>query len=175
MISNPLMHDIMKSILKNNANGCFNILREYYGPAYVARSKLFGLDRKIIKSRDEVPLIPTKWSGLPEDAVSYIDVIWELNSSHHIFHEIKSGNFDINDIYEKYRKRELTRKWENHKPIMLADKPLFIWGWKQFIENQNPRSPDLEMRIKYGHLKLFSIELLSPYIKHHLEEILLNL
>lgn len=123
------------------------------------KSSLLKNEKWILESRDQEYLTPTKFRPL-----SKIDVVWFFR--HHdprysdvhkyrIIHEIKTGRYDIDEIFNKYYSGMETQIW--------------IWGWHKFNAVATPTDPKCVAKVKQGLVKTADIEFLVPMICPYLK------
>lgn len=109
MISNPILHDIIKSELTHNAKTVFEICKSI-DP--IKTSNLFKKDYWSFKEARQEQLNRRYYQA---------DCVWYFEGKEHdnyfIVHEVKTGNYSVIDIYNKYKTGMSGQIW--------------VWGWKQ--------------------------------------------
>ena len=141
MISNPILHDIIKSEIDHNYVDIKRICENEILP--VKTSRLFKGDYwTLINSRQEQ--LNKKW--YQADAVWFFE--GKNGDAYYIIHEIKTGGYDINEVYKKYYNGMNSQIW--------------IWAWRQkHLENGLGN-------INKRKIKLLNIEYLIPIVKQDL-------
>ena len=124
-------------------------------------------DWKIVRVHQEYRLYSRKTKERKK-----ADVVWEMalakaELSHriHIVHEVKTGHFDINEVFYDYA------DFRTYKSDVAGGAYLWVWGWEKVIKKQTP-SKSVENRIRYGgRIRLVPLDLIFPIVKVRLEEI----
>jgi len=144
MISNPILHDIIKSELNHNSNAIYNLCKEI--PA-IKNSNLFKKDYWQLKeTRQEEP----NQRYYKADCVWYFD--GKKNDNYYIVNEVKTGKYELSEVYKKYRTGMSGQIW--------------VWGWKQ-INDTKVLGETYQRKIK-----LIDIEYLKPILIKDLTTIL---
>jgi hypothetical protein len=147
MISNPILHDIIKSELTYNRAAIFNLCKEIPN---LKDSNLFKKDYwTLMESRQEEP----NHRYYKADCVWYFD--GKKQDNYYIVNEVKTGSYSILDIYKKYRTGNSGQIW--------------VWGWKE-INDTKILAANYPRKIK-----LIDIEYLKPLLITDLKLILAGL
>jgi len=147
MISNPILHDIIKSELDYNAKAIFELCKT--APS-VKNSNLFKKDYWTFKESRQEQLNCRYHQA---DCVWYFD--GKKNDNYYIVHEVKTGRYSISDIYSKYRTGNSGQIW--------------IWGWKEINDTKVLAGTDARK------IKRIDIELLKPLLAGELSWMLKRL
>jgi hypothetical protein len=147
MISDPILHDIIKSELTHKSEVVFNLCKSI--PS-LKNSNLFKKDYWQFKEARQEQLNSRYYQA---DAVWYFD--GQKNDNYYIVHEVKTGRYNVLDIYNKYRTGQSGQIW--------------IWGWKQ-INDTKVLAANYPRKIK-----LVDIEYLKPILIKDLNTILAGL
>jgi len=115
MISNPILHDIIKSELAHNADAIFNICKTIPN---VKNSNLFKKDYWQLKESRQEERNKRYYQA---DCVWYFD--GQKKDNYYIVHEVKTGGYSIDNVYNKYRTGMSGQIW--------------IWGWEQINNNKS--------------------------------------
>lgn len=125
MISNPVLHDIIKSELCYNAQAIFSICETI---PQTKNSNLVKKDYWVLKEARQEQLNSRYYQA---------DVVWYFDGKEHdnyyIVHEVKTGQYSIPEIYNKYRTGMSGQIW--------------IWGWEQ-INNTKAIEKQYQRKIK---------------------------
>jgi len=172
VISSPYLHELFKACLLYDAEDAMRKLRHHY-PSW----KLVS-DWKLVTSHQEILLQKIrKWKEgklLPSIPKQHKvgDVVWELSLEDRkgvtvrksIVHEIKTGRFSINEIFEEY-------DWFRTRLGHIGGfSPLWVWGWKSILNAQQPNE-GVERKIRYGFIRLIPLEIIFSIVKKRMEEI----
>lgn len=147
IVSSPILHDIIKSELNHNSNAIYNLCKEI--PA-IKNSNLFKKDYWEFKEARQEQLNIRYYQA---DGVWFFD--GQQNDNYYIVHEVKTGGYDIDGVYKKYRTGMSGQIW--------------IWGWKQ-INDSKTLGKEYQRKIK-----LIDIEYLKPILIKDLNTILAGL
>jgi hypothetical protein len=143
MISNPILHDIIKSELTHNADTIFNLCKTI--PA-TKDSNLFKKDYWEFKEARQEQFNSRYYQA---DDVWYFD--GKKKDNYYIVHEIKTGYYNVLDIYNKYR-------------IGMSGQ-IWIWGWKK-VNDSKILGDGYQRKIK-----LIDIEYLKPLLTQDINTI----
>lgn len=147
MISHPVYHDVVKSILHHNAREVLEVCRKI--PA-LSNSNLFTKGRWEFKSADQERLAVTTYRSR-----SKYDAIWELNSKenpafyYYVIHEVKTGAYDINEVFEKYYSWQSSQIW--------------VWAWHHEHKFSQTTNPKIKRAVRQVDL-----EYLTPMVRNYL-------
>lgn len=147
IVSSPILHDIIKSELNHNPRVIYNLCREIHT---IKNSNLFKKDYWQFEEARQEQLNIRYYQA---------DGVWffngQKNDNYYIVHEVKTGGYDIDVIYKKYRTGMSGQIW--------------IWGWKQ-INDSKTLGKEYQRKIK-----LIDIEYLKPILINDLNKILAGL
>jgi hypothetical protein len=143
MISNPILHDIIKSELTHNADAIFNLCKTI--PA-VKNSNLFKKEYWRFKEARQEQFNSRYYQA---DDVWYFD--GQKKDNYYIVHEVKTGHYNVLDIYNKYHTGMSGQIW--------------VWGWKK-VNNSKILGDGYQRKIK-----LIDIEYLKPLLTQDLNTI----
>lgn len=143
MISNPILHDIIKSELNYKADSVFDICKTI--PS-VKTSNLFTKHYWEFKESRQEQLNSRYYQA---DVVWYFD--GKKNDNYYIVHEIKTGVYNTEEIYKKYRTGMSGQIW--------------VWGWN----NINNETEDNKK------IKKLDIEYLIPLVLNDLHKLISGL
>lgn len=147
MISTPILHDIIKSELHHNARTIFEQCKSINS---LKQSNLFKKEYwKFREARQE----QFNARYYQADAVWYFQ--GQNNDNYYIVHEVKTGNYSVLDIYNKYHTGMSGQIW--------------IWGWK---EQNNKHIFGKEYQRK---IRVVDIESLIPILSQDINRILVGL
>lgn len=161
MKGHPYLHDFFKSFINYDAESVLEILKKNY-----PELDLWEDNPEISYVREE-PLV----SGN-----KYADVAWIIEgqeiikeqetTSKVIIHEIKTGNYSIQEIWDKYHNKEVFLNGEK-----LPIDYIFVWAWEEkhrtnLLEEKGTILDHLEL----GHFILLPLELLLPFTIPKLKE-----
>ena len=108
MISNPILHDIIKSELTFRADEISKLCKEH---PTLKKSNLFTKSYWQFKEARQEQL---------NHRYRQADCVWFYdgpeNNNYYVVHEVKTGYYEVSEIYEKYRTGMNGQIW--------------IWGWK---------------------------------------------
>jgi len=168
--SHPFLHELFKACIHYKAKEVIETLKAYY------RWKIFH-EWEFVESRQEVRHLKIIRAGfkMKYKLGTQADVIWKMRRVNRVgstiymlvIHEIKTGRFDINEIWEKYREIQGSRillKREDKKGV--ANRVL-VWGWKDEILRQKI-NPKLENSIM---IKMIPLEYILSIMLKELAEI----
>ena len=146
------------------------ILRERY-PSW----KLV-MEWNILSAHQEFRVQRDSWKENLENEPEFRrgDVVWVITKRDKkfgklckdaILHEVKTGHFDINEIFHKYQ--------NYHTPYgsVAGHTYLWIWGWREKLIEQ---LPDREVRRKMrygGYIRLLPLEIIFPLVKRKISEL----
>jgi len=147
MISNPILHDIIKSEIDHRARLVFDICKDI---PVLKKSNLFKKDYWSFSEARQEQLNRRYYQA---------DVVWFFEGkemdNYYIVHEIKTGYYEFSEIYQKYRTGMNGQIW--------------IWGWNKI--NNTKMLPDKFKR----KIRIIDIEYLKPLLKQELHQILMGL
>ena len=153
-ISDPIFHDVVKAMIHYHRDTVLEACKEI--PALKRSRLLTKAPFWTLHSSDEEFLAATKFRNR-----SRIDVVWFFTSpsvphQYRIIHEIKTGRYDIDEIFHKYHSGMETQIW--------------IWGWHEFNAVAQPSDPQCTSYVRRGIVKKLDIECLVPIIRPILSE-----
>lgn len=118
----------------------------------------------------------TLYSELSRCPRIYADVIWRLDfrdldtvtkCQYIVVNEVKTGRFDVNEIFQKYSEYiPYCKNLNKPKPI----NQLWIWGQKEYLAEQTKIWKTEIPQFKKGLIRLFPIEWLKPLVTQVLED-----
>lgn len=151
-----MFHDIVKALIHYKWKDVFEVCRTIPSlkTSSIIKNKYWVFD-----SPDQEYLTHTSFRAL-----SKIDAIWFFKATdnphpqgkYRIIHEIKTGRYDIDEIFEKYYSGMGTQIW--------------VWGWKEQNAAAIPTDPKCTAKIAQGMMKKIDIEYLVPLICPYLKE-----
>lgn len=151
VVSNPLLHDIVKTFLVRDAKNILSFCSTLPG---IKKSRIFRPESPHIfdNAREE-------WftDGLNSNVKHYpADAVWKFRRdniypSYYIIHEVKTGNYDL--------ETEMAKHYIHHNHVQL-----YIWSYKKYH--------DLNTKKPYSYVKLVDINKLRPYITYNLKKLL---
>lgn len=147
MISHPVYHDIAKSILHHDAPNVLALCKTI--PA-LSNSNLFTKGKWEFRTADQERLAVTTYRSRAK-----YDAVWELNSKenpafyYYVIHEVKTGSYDINEVFEKYYSWQRSQIW--------------IWAWHDQHRYTLPADPKIKRAVRQVEL-----EYLTPMIRNYL-------
>lgn len=155
MISHPLLHDLTRTFFVHFPNMVEHTL---YDIGY--KGKCNSVSTQCKYPLEEV------WFETKEHNFLITDVVYGYGGNHVIF-ELKTGNYNIDDIFLKYS-------------YARSSTHLFIVGWSEINEKNKTildllyrdseskfRSENPFVMMKHGWLKTFDIEYFLPFIESH--------
>jgi len=144
MISDPILHDIIKSELTYNAITIFDLCKKI---PQIKESNLFKKGYWQFKEARQEQL---------NSRYRQADCVWffdgKKNDNYYVVNEVKTGQYDIIDIYNKYRTGQSGQIW--------------IWGWNQI------NSAKVLDKNHLRKIKVIDIEHIVPVIKEDIDEII---
>lgn len=143
MIGNPILHDIIKSELHYNAKTILDICKTI---PQIKTSNLFKKDYWQFKEARQEQLNQKYYQA---DCVWFFD--GKKNDNYFIVHEVKTGNYSVLDIYNKYHTGNSGQ--------------IYIWGWKDINDNK------IIGESYQRKIKIIDIEYLKSQIIKDLNEI----
>lgn len=143
-VNSPILHDIIKSELTHNYNLVFQLCKEL--PS-VKNSNLF---KKTYWQLKEARQEQQNKRYYQADCVWFFD--GQKADNYYVVHEVKTGYYEVLDIYNKYRTGSSGQIW--------------IWGWK-LVNDSKVFGESYQRKIK-----LIDIESIFPLIKHDINKIL---
>lgn len=143
MIGNPILHDIIKSELHYNAKIILDICKTI---PQIKTSNLFKKDYWQFKEARQEQLNQKYYQA---DCVWFFD--GKKNDNYFIVHEVKTGNYSVLDIYNKYHTGNSGQ--------------IYIWGWKDINDNK------IIGESYQRKIKIIDIEYLKSQIIKDLNEI----
>ena len=82
-----------------------------------------------------------------------------------ILHEVKTGNFDVNEIFRKYQ------NYRTPFGSVCGLTYLWVWGWDEVLSAQQP-SEKVTNKIRYGgFIRLLPLDIIFPIVKKQIKEI----
>lgn len=162
-IHNPLFHDLIKSLLDHYWKHAYEICKN---TPQLKKSKLFRSDAywKLCSKQQEYPF---DW-GTRADVVWFFAPDCDTTTTPHppeprycVIHEVKTGTYDIDDIFRKYYNGSHSQIW--------------IWGWNELNKESFPNKNGHAFKLyKRGHIKKSDIEYLLPLLKLKFPELKLE-
>ncbi|MHC1635480.1 MAG: hypothetical protein ACXQTS_02500 [Candidatus Methanospirareceae archaeon] len=161
MLSSPYLHELFKACLCYDGEEVRRCLRERYDWKLLSE---WGLEGAYL----EVPFRRFRRGDMRQ-----ADVIWLLRRVNRdgyllravVVHEIKTGNFEVNDVCGRYEGRYAVSKSKR------GTRFLWIWGWEEVIEGQQ-LDERFASRVRYGgYIKLVPLDIIFPIVKRRLREI----
>ena len=172
-ISHPLIHDLFKSTLTYHY---FKVIGKIYHPV---NSSIFTNDKQWLLSRVQQERYIKSQKEYNKPYVyggGYLDCVWEFDQIHEtlglrknlyrIFHEVKSGMFDPNDIFEKYS----SKYYKKHFKVFGSNSQFWIWAWEHHINNVVLTNEDAIKLYKRGVLKFIPLEYILPIVIDELND-----
>jgi len=141
MISHPVFHDFVKSLLHREQQRVFELCTTI--PS-LNSSNLFKKDAWVLADADQEVLMRVTHRPLGKiDAVWYFKRqgdVYPPNQTFFLIHEVKTGKYDAEEVYQKYYTWSNCQIWiwaweVHHRKNVVADQKI-----KRFI-----RQPDLEI------------------------------
>jgi hypothetical protein len=136
--SDPYLHSLFKTALIADAEEVKRILARKVG------GKLLE-DYDLVKAYEEAPPLEGRVLKIISGKIG--DVIWVIKrpdsggaySTRIILHEIKTGQYDIVEVVNRYSGREYIAKWRaQYRRPLTSNSPLFIWSWKRQQAKDDP-------------------------------------
>ena len=165
MISHPYLHELFKACLLYDAGEVIRKLHFHFPSWKLARYWA------VKSSHQEFRILRSPWVADDEPKARKGDVLWILRKRKHrrsyetsILHEIKTGDFDVNEVFYKYR--DYRTPFGNVGGITY----LWIWGWDEILNTQQP-DKIVKHKIRYGRVRLLPLEIIFPIVKRRMEEI----
>jgi len=153
----PHLHDFFCSILDYDAERVHSLLKKQ---KEFARSKLIQRYH-IVYKRKELPVY--HWKDEKRRYPTFADVVWILRRNDNrttaaIIHEVKTGAYDIEEVFRKYNDR--VARTSRYHPLRHD---IMIWAWlEQHKKNLKRASEDTLRAIRNGKIRLVPLELLIP-------------
>lgn len=153
MISNPIFHDIIKSIIHFDCDEVYKICKNIKG---LKDSRIFTNTFWEFDKSDQEYLVETTRMG-----ISKADVIWSFKSKekayppnphYRIVHEVKTGEYDVAKVYGK------AYTWSNSQ--------VWIWGWQVHHDRNIP------FGLLAKNVKQIDINILKPLYTTYLKQFL---
>jgi hypothetical protein len=186
-ISHPWIHDLFKSALNYDKEEVIKRAKPFINSNIWEPKE--GYTRILSKAKIEQETKTSKWHiNEINQHQANIDCVWFFDTVYStaercpgrenflIFHEIKTGEFDLcHEIlrycYQTYNFRkfnEYTNVWDDCKVrITGAENQLWIWGWRDILIKKE-RSIDNEVVAKLCHqrrVRLIPLDYIYPYVR----------
>ena len=168
MISHPYLHELFKACLLYDAEEVVRKLRPYYPSWKLLRYW------SIKSAHQEFRVLRNPWAEVSdnEPEARKGDVVWVLRKRKHgrlyvtaILHEIKTGDFDINGIFCKYR------NYRTPFGNVGGTTYLWIWGWEEVLNTQR-LDEEVRRRMQYRKsVRLLPLDIIFPIVKKRVREL----
>ena len=162
--SHPFVHDLIKSILQWKPQEVIQLIKEKY--PYQKTWKEWNLERSYEELRNN-----------DNESFANIDVAWRMSKINRvgdklyriILHEIKTGDYDILSIVNKYKGKRYGYSWR----AVNTNSLLFVWGWSfDNFENRKKLKEYISQKIiPKGSVFICDIGTLLPLLYKSLDEI----
>lgn len=161
IISNPIFHDTLKSLIDHYYVDVFNVCKTI---PVLKNSKIFKPNAfwKLNEKRQEHILHPkfrylskadAVWFFTPSRQPTATDYQLNIDVPYHIIHEVKTGGYNIDEVFHKY--------------YMGLDSQIWIWGWNKINVDTFPENNTKAFRrYKQGFIKKLDIEFLLPLLQN---------
>ena len=176
-LEHPYLHELFKAVLLYDAPKVKKILAGKIGGKLVNEWELDRAYQEIAPSREY-----ERYNG-------NADVLWILRKPkpvcgyRMIVHEVKTGEYDINEIVVKYGKCHYSPAMHNAGCVRptTTNTPLYVWGWKKYhnsdLEKEKTLSTIMDdfntkKKIKRGAVRLLPLDWLLPILEERMSEFL---
>ncbi|CAI1492355.1 protein of unknown function [Thermococcus nautili] len=160
MRGHPMLHDFFSSILDYKSEEVYRLLKKL---------DLLEMDYRIDFIRKECP-IHIRDENQKEYTV-FSDVVWILDTGDYaIIHEIKTGNYSIQKIYNKYHGSTIkikTKKLEYNIENVI----IYVWAWSEYHQ-ENLDSISEPGKVGWWEIKLIPLEILIPIAQDSMKDML---
>jgi len=170
MISHPYLHELFKACLLYDAKEVSKKLQLYYPSWKLVR------EWNIKSTHQEFRVLRKPWIETldNEPDARKGDVVWVATRRDKkygrslevaILHEVKTGNFDVNEIFRKYQ------NYRTPFGSVCGLTYLWVWGWDEVLSAQQP-SEKVTNKIRYGgFIRLLPLDIIFPIVKKRIKEI----
>ena len=163
MKGHPMLHDFFSSILDYKSKTVHKLLEEL---------GIFKVDKPIHFTRKECPIYIKKSDS--EEFSVFADVVWILGEGEDaIIHEVKTGNYSLEEIYEKYKNGTVRIKTKTNV-YNVKNHTLYIWGWSEYhqenLASLGDAREDILYKIREGEINLVPLEILIPLSAEIMDE-----
>lgn len=140
-ISHPVFHDIIKAVIHYDREKVFEVCRGY---PITKDSRIFRNSYWRFDTSDQEHLMQAQNRILTKADVVWFfspsEVVYPLNQQYIIIHEVKTGNYNTTEIFEKYY------AWNNSQ--------IWIWGWPKYHQENPPRILKLKRSVRQCDISL---------------------
>ncbi len=159
LISHPVFHDFVKSLLHREYEQVYNICS---GVPTLNSSNLFRKNVYALSNADQEVMMNPRFRY-----VGKADALWIFTSTREtypqheryiVLHEVKTGAYDIEEVYRKYYS----------EPI--SNGQIWIWAWNIHHERNNPTDKKIVRSVRQP-----AIELLEPLCVAYLDWFMMKL
>ncbi len=166
MISNPILHDIIKSELDHNKEEILSICKHIPCLSQSnliknpVRKNLVSIQEHQYNSKQRYNIkFDCLWVFTNED-IKTTPINEIVDRGFKVIHEVKTGNYDLDEITNKYYTGMSSQIW--------------IWGWREKHLKNLPLGDPITFghkKLREGQIKLLNIENLVPIITRDINTI----
>jgi len=132
-------------------------------------------DWHIKSAHQEFRVLRNPWAGISDDEPDARkgDVVWTIRKINKkgrlcevaILHEVKTGDFDVNEIFHKYRNYRTPFGYVGGLTY------LWIWGW-EVVLNAQRLNEKVRNKMQYGgFIRLLPLDIIFPIVKKRVREL----
>lgn len=175
-LEHKYLHELFKAVLLYDAPKVKKILARK-----IEGSNKLMKEWELVKPYQEIAPTPEK-----EKYKKNVDVMWilkhperEERGFRRILHEVKTGNFDIDDVVGSYKNlhyyafgERKSESWDDEYSTAYAgttNTPIYIWGWKKY--QRSPKNYKIKKLKSRSAVRQLPLDWLLPILEERMGEI----